>query len=63
MTLIFGIPRADLELAYLNEPLFAGDQNLNAIKNIKIISQSDLVSTKKLFKFKRINIYSRKIQL
>jgi hypothetical protein len=63
MTLILGIPRADLDLADLNEPIFTGDQNINLIKNIKIISQANLVSKEKLFKFKRINIYSRKIQL
>jgi hypothetical protein len=46
MTVILGIPKVDLSLANLNEPIFAGAQNINAIKNIQIICQADLVSWK-----------------
>jgi hypothetical protein len=36
---ILGIPGTDLQLADFNEPIFAGAQNINIIKNIKIIVQ------------------------
>jgi hypothetical protein len=44
-----GMPNTEVQVSDLNEPIFAGPENINIINSIKIVNREDTVNYGALF--------------